>query len=222
MPYKFEPHAHTAESSGCANFPAKKLVEAYHAAGFDGIAITDHMYGYLLQRFKNNWNQCVDFFLKGYKNAKKRGNELGLGVILGMELSFAGAPGMDYLVYGIDENFLRKNSDLPNLHLKEFFRRYSDELLIIQAHPFRYGNEIVYHQYLHGVEIHNGNPRHINDNKKSRALCKSRPKLCPISASDTHEAGDVGRGWIELKHPVKDSKQLRNIILNREYELGKV
>jgi len=220
MPYKFEPHAHTAESSGCASISARMLVAAYHAAGFDSIAITDHMYGYLLQRCKYDWDRCVDVFLKGYKNAKKHGDKLGLGVILGMELSFAASPGMDYLVYGISEKFLRANPDLPLLTLKEFFGLYSNELLIIQAHPFRYGNELVYHQYLHGVEIHNGNPRHVNCNKKAKALCKSRPKLCPIAASDTHEAGDVGRGWIELMRPVHESAQLRDMILNREYEVG--
>jgi len=222
MPYKFEPHAHTAEVSGCANISAKNLVEAYHSAGFDSIAITDHMHGYLLHRFKHNWDKVVDFFLKGYKNAKKHGDKLGLGVLLGMELSFASAPGMDYLVYGIDEKFLRKNPDLPLLNLKEFSRRYKDELLIIQAHPFRYGNEIVYHQHLHGIEIYNSNPRHESCNKKAQDLCKNRPKLCPISASDTHEPGDIARGWIELKRPVSDGSQMRELILGREYELGKL
>ena len=125
-------------------------------------------------------------------------------------------------VYGIDEKFLRKNPDLPQLTLKEFFRRYKNELLIIQAHPFRYGNEIVYHQHIHGIEIFNGNPRQESRNHKAQALCKNHPKLCPISASDTHEKGDVARGWIELKRPVSDSKQLRDMILGREYELGKI
>jgi len=217
--FKFEPHTHTAESSACSILPARELVEGYHAAGFNGIAITDHLYKYLVTSHKNQWGLCIDYLLRGYKEAKKWGDELGIAVILGMEIRFTDCPN-DYLVYGFDENFLRETPNLCSLGLKKFFRRFRKELLIIHAHPYRYGNEAVYTEYIHGIEVYNGNPRHSNYNKKARALYAAQPKLCPINASDVHEPEDIGGGWIEFYKPVGDSFQFRDAVLGREYKRG--
>lgn len=218
--FKFEPHAHTAESSACSSLPARELVERYHVAGFDGIAITDHLYKYLVANHNNQWDACIDYLLQGYKAAKQRGDELGMKVILGMELSFTDRHN-DYLVYGFDEEFLRNNPNLCSLGIKKFFRRYGKDLLIIHAHPYRYGNEAVFPEYIHGVEVHNGNPRHPNNNKKAMSLYTARPELYPINASDAHELEDVGVGWIEFKRPVVDSFQFRDAVRRREYRRGK-
>jgi len=197
------------------------MVEAYHDAGFSGIAITDHMYPYILPDLNNDWNAYIDFFIKGYNNAKKRGDELGIAVILGMELSFTGAPGIDYLVYGFEETFLRENPFITDLGIKEFFRRFGEELLIIQAHPFRYGVKKASTDYVHGVEVYNGNQWHDCNNEKTQSLHKAQPDLYAISASDAHSLESIGTGWIELQRPIADSYQFADIIRNREYTLGK-
>lgn len=218
--YKFEPHTHTAESSACSGLPAKELVERYHEAGFRGLAITDHMYSYLVTRLKNDWNKAIDHLLKGYKKAKRRGDELGMDIILGMELRFDHFNG-DFLVYGIDEKFLRANPFINRLSPRKFFKTYSNELLIIQAHPFRDYNEIASPNSFHGIEVYNSNPRHYNNNEDTMAFLATHPDLYPTSASDAHEAEDTALGWLELNRPVKDSLQFRDLIKEREYTLGK-
>jgi len=216
-PYKFDPHTHTAESSGCSNISAAKLVEGYHAAGFGGIAIADHLADYSMY-MHNNWDTCVDQLLRGYKAAKARGDELGLDVILGVEIRFDSSF-CDYLLYGLDEDFLRKNPYLYRLGLRELFKRHRNELLIIQAHPYR-GNGSPEIEFLHGVEVFNGNPRHKNRNNKTRKLCEAHPSLYQISASDTHEPGDIGAGWMEFNRPARDSFQFREMVMRGEYVLG--
>jgi len=217
--YKFEPHAHTAESSACSGLPAEELVEMYFHEGFGGIAITDHLYEYLLMRHNDDWDACIDYLLRGYKAAKQHGDKLGIDVILGMELSFANRAN-DYLVYGFDEDFLRKNPFLPLLTSKEFFQRYGNELLIIQAHPSRDGNTLDTTGSVHGIEVYNSNPRHNNHNGKTKAYHKANPKLLATSASDAHQPEDVGRGWIELDAPVADSYRFRDLVKARRYTLG--
>jgi histidinol phosphatase-like PHP family hydrolase len=86
-PYLYDPHVHTKESSKCGWIPAATIVETYHDRKYAGIAITDHMHETYVTNLdcKDDWDACVDEFLTGYQLAKKRGDELGMDIILGME-----------------------------------------------------------------------------------------------------------------------------------------
>jgi len=217
-PYKFDPHTHTAETSRCATISAAELVEGYHAAGFGGIAVTDHLNDFFADGFES-WDACIDHFMRGYNAAKARGDELGLDVVLGLEIRFPGSY-CDYLMYGLDEAFLRGNPYLYKLGLRKLFRQHGGKLLIIQAHPYR-GSGLPEVGLVHGVEVFNGNPRHQNRNKKARELCAKHPKLYQISASDTHEPGDIGAGWVEFDGPVADSFAFREMVMLGGYGLGR-
>ena len=215
MTYKFDPHTHSSEVSRCSILTATDLVYGYHAAGFGGIAVTDHLYDGLVSDF-DNWDDCVDHILQGYKNAKACGDELGLDIILGLEIRFNTNCG-DYLAYGLDEDFLRANPYLHRLGPRKFFKRYRDELLIIQAHPYRW-NDVPNLRCIHGVEVYNGNPRHANRNNRTQKFCVSHPELYQISASDAHEPEDIGVGWMEFDRPVADSFRFREMIMRGEHK----
>ena len=64
---------------------------------------------------------------------------MGLDVILGAELRFPENDN-DYLVYGIDEQWLRSNPYVCCMSAQEFFDKFHDQVLIIHAHPFRKGS----------------------------------------------------------------------------------
>ena len=216
--YKFDPHTHTSESSGCSVLRARELVESYHKAGFGGIAITDHLADYSVSGY-GDWDASVDYFLQGYKAAKAHGDKIGIDVILGAEVRFDTSYN-DYLLYGIDEDFLRKNPYIYRLGLREVFKRHGSKLLIIQAHPYRSkGSPDI--GFLHGVEAYNGNPWHDNRNKRAQKLCDAHPGLYAISASDAHEPDGIGTGWMEFDRPVVDSFQFREMVMSRKYVLGK-
>ncbi len=154
--YQFDVHMHTAETSKCGRIPAADLVDRYKAAGYDGIIITDHLhqeYISLLYCY-DDWDTCVDRFLDGYRRAKKRGDEVGIQVLLAAELRFAENDN-DYLVYGIDEAWLRAHPYPFRMGPVEFFQRFQDDLLIVQAHPFRDGNRFVRLDCVHGLEVVN-------------------------------------------------------------------
>ncbi|MDA6864799.1 hypothetical protein OSL55_27745, partial [Escherichia coli] len=78
----------------------------------------------------------MDHYLSGYKASKKRGDELGFDVILGAELRFPQNDN-DYLVYGIDEDWLRSNPYMCCTSAREFYEKFHNEVLIIHAHPYR-------------------------------------------------------------------------------------
>lgn len=224
--FRLDPHVHTGDSSKCGRIPADELVDVYKAAGYDGVTITDHMHkGYInLLYCREDWDTCVDRYLDGYRRAKKRGDQVGLAVLLGMEIRFE-ENNNDYLVYGIDENWLYNNPYPYKMGPKEFFKQFGNELLIIHAHPYRDGNEFVRLNCVHGVEVVNSHPDHINDNQRALELYRENPHLYPLCASDSHRKKGACISWVEFQQPscgIADmtGMEYKNIVESCQYSLG--
>lgn len=171
--YRYDPHTHTSETSKCGHLPAAEVVERYVKNGFSGLVVTDHLHPEYLSRIdtEHDWQKAMDHYLTGYKASKKRGDELGFDVILGAELRFPENDN-DYLVYGIDEDWLRSHPYMCCTSAREFYEKFHNDVLIIHAHPYRDGNLTVFEDAVHGSEIINGNPRHDNHNDLALELCR--------------------------------------------------
>ncbi len=219
-PYsKFDLHVHTAETSKCGIVAAADLVTAYKAAGYDGFTITDHLHeGYVsLQNCRDDWQECITRYLFGYQEAKRLGDEIGFTVALGIELRFPESES-DYLLYGVDEAFLRANPYLHRTDHASFFQKYGDQILIMQAHPFR-NNDTVYVDCLHGLEVVNCNPRHKSRNELALRLAQSHPNLYRTCGSDAHQVEDEARAAVLFEGEIRDSFDIRNGILRRQTRL---
>ena len=218
--YLYDPHVHTSETSKCGHLPAADVVDRYVRNGFSGIVVTDHLHNEYLSRTDatHNWDDVVDHYLAGYRAAKARGDETGLDVILGTELRFPENDN-DYLVYGIDEAWLRRNPYVCGMSHSEFFEKFHDEVLIIHAHPYRDGNSVVFADSVHGSEIINGNPRHENWNEKALELCRRHADFYRLAGSDTHQDGDEARAGVILQERVHDSFAYKHLIETRQFRL---
>ena len=219
--YQFDVHMHTAETSKCGRIPAADLVDRYKAAGYDGIIITDHLheeYISLLYCY-DDWDTCVDRFLDGYKRAKKRGDEVGVQVFLAAELRFAENDN-DYLVYGIDEAWLRAHPYPFRMGPVEYFRRFQHDLLIVQAHPFRDGNRFIRWDCIHGLEVVNTHPDHENLNEASLEAFRHQSHLYPLCGSDTHRKGQECASWVLLEQPVRNIQDYIAAVRQGAYTLG--
>ncbi len=220
--YLYEMHLHTKETSNCANISGKVAVEEYINAGYDGIVVTDHLSPSTYMKYGREllpWNKKVDFFLRGYNAVKDAANGR-IDVLLGMELRFRTSEGdNDYLVYGINEEFLYKTPKLLEMNIREFYElAHKNGFLVFQAHPFRVGMKVTNPKNLDGVEIFNGNPRHNSSNDIAVAWAK-KYDLLVTSGSDYHEIEDLGTGGIYFDRLLKDNKTLVEEILKREYEI---
>jgi histidinol phosphatase-like PHP family hydrolase len=138
---KFETHMHTSETSQCGRVEAREGIRLYKEAGYDGVVITDHYYDGFFKKIDNaSWENKIDCYLRGYRNAVCEGAKLSLKVLLGIEIRFV-ENANDYLVYGITEKFLKENPELYKLGLKGFNELIEKEdMLIYQAHPYRHGS----------------------------------------------------------------------------------
>lgn len=214
--YLYDPHCHTSETSKCGHLPAADVVDRYVRNGFSGIVITDHLHPEYLSRIDTThcWDDVMNHYLSGYKAAKAHGDAVGLDVILGAELRFP-ENDRDYLVYGIDEAWLRGNPYMCCMSAREFYAKFHDQVLIIHAHPYRDGGTEVFDDAVHGSEIINGNPRHENYNERALELCRRHPEFYRLAGSDTHQAGDEARAGVLLPQRVRDS-----VAYQRQIESG--
>ena len=134
--YRYETHMHTGEASACADSSGAEMAEKYKSEGYAGIIVTDHFFnGNSAVPRGLPWEERIELYCRGYENAKRRGAEIGLDVFFGFEY---GNGGSDYLVYGLDKQWLMKNDRILDMELTDFLeyaRRCGG--FVVQAHPFR-------------------------------------------------------------------------------------
>ena len=163
--YKYETHLHTSEASACGSSQGADYISVYKKLGYDGIFVTDHFFGgNTAVSFELDWHSRIEQYCSGYENAlaeAKRQNAADGGnfkVFFGIEQTFDGD---DYLIYGLDKNWLLDHPEVESMNHRELFDAVNREGgLMIQAHPFRlrgYINAIHIHpREIHGVEVYNG------------------------------------------------------------------
>ena len=135
--YKYEMHCHTVQASACSHIDAAELIDFYKAAGYTGVVITDHFFnGNCAVPGALPWKTKVELFTRGYKKAKKRGDEIGVDVFFGWEFTYV--DGTDFLTYGLDENWLLKNKDCDRLKIVDYCNLVQKSGgYVVHAHPFR-------------------------------------------------------------------------------------
>ena len=216
--FLYETHCHTDEVSVCGKVAAKEVVKNYIKAGYSGIVITDHFNRHtFLNKPDLKTSEIVDYYLTGYRAAKKAADDR-LNVLLGMELTFYENDN-DYLVYGVTEEFLRKNPNIMDMGLARFSElAHENGMVIFQAHPFRNRMTVVNPIYVDGYEVHNGNPRHDSRNEIARMWAQKFDKKVS-SGSDYHQIEDLARGGIVTREPIEDVEALVRVLMNGEAEL---
>jgi len=196
-----ETHCHTRETSGCGRVPAKTVVREHWKSGYSTVIITDHYYAPLWERpdlAAASWDKKLDAFLKGYHTAKKEGDRIGVNVLLAAEIQFDGYKPYDFLIYGMEEAFLRENPYLNQMTPEAFYRLCKEkDFLMIHAHPYRHGKDPLWPVCYDGIEVYNGNPRHDSHNLLATRFARKHGLLL-FSGTDYHMLEDCGRGGIML------------------------
>lgn len=134
--YSYETHLHTREGSACGKLSGVEQAELYQGFGYTGIVVTDHFFnGNCAVPRDLPWRERVEQFCAGYRNAKKRGDEIGLQVFFGLETNFSG---QEFLLYGLSEAWLKEQEDMLSWSPAEQFARVKAAGgLVVQAHPYR-------------------------------------------------------------------------------------
>ncbi len=222
--YLYETHMHTCEGSGCGQCPGAKMARAYAEAGYTGIIITDHFfYGNTAPDRTLPWKEWVEQFCAGYENAKAEGDKLGLQVFFGWE---SGYRGTEFLVYGLDKEWLLTHPEIRDASVEEQFRLvHEGGGIVIHAHPFReefYIPEVrLFPEYVDGVE--GVNATHVKRTRKEkkpefneRALAYAAEHDFPITAgSDQHDTVMIYGGMV-FPRKLENIHDFTRAVMNRE------
>lgn len=227
MGYRYETHLHTSQGSLCGKSTGAEHVRFYKEAGYQGIIVTDHFLGGNTAMPKEGkWKDRIDFFCRGYEEAREEGERLGLDVFFGWEECFSRYDeGRDeYLIYGLDKQWLYDHPEIETWTRKQYFEAvHADGGCMIQAHPFRKRDYIkkirLGLQFCDGIEVANAG------NDQWADVCAMRYAkefdMVTIAGSDNHldsmhgpEGTRLLMG-IELDEPLRDIHELVDIIRNR-------
>lgn len=216
MKYKYELHTHTGPVSLCASIDPKELVEIYYENGYNGIVLTDH---YSPMTFYKNMfcpQRYIDEYLKSYRMLKDYcGNDFS--VLLGLELRHY-ATVNDYLVYGVEEDWLMEQGNMLLWNEKKMSEEiHKAGYLVYQAHPYRSLIRRGMEEYIDGIEVFNGHTDPASNSKAyQRAVEYNKPM---ISGSDFHSKKDRPCAGIITDFIIKDNVQLLDTLKNGRYEI---
>jgi len=213
-PYRFELHAHTCPVSSCSEITAKELVRRYAALGAHGVVVTNHAIRSLIGDI--GYEEWSELYLRDFFEAREQGEKQGVKVLLGMEIRFP-QNNNDYLIYGIDEDFLPIAWEYMTTDLHKFYTDcHAPDRLILQAHPFRNGMEPVAPADLDGYEVFNMHPNHNSRVSVAATLHREQGGVI-IGGTDFHHPGQEGRLFTCFREMPQDSKDLVRLLRGGDY-----
>ncbi len=212
-PYRLELHAHTSPVSTCADFPPAEVVRRYHALGASGLVITNHADAGARQMTREEW---TEYYCRDYRDACREGEKLGVRVLLGMEVRFP-QNSNDYLVYGVDEDFVARTWEYLDTDLHTFYEACrAEDRVIVQAHPFRKGMIPADPADLDGIEVFNMHPGH-NSAISLAARHQATVGGVVTGGTDFHHHGHEGGLLACTATLPRDSYQLARLLKRGEY-----
>ena len=205
--YLYETHMHTYPTSACARVSVREALEFYKSAGYAGVAITNHFIDGNIDVALRGlpYDERIRSFFSACDEGAEIGNEIGLAVFPGLEMSHGGT---DFLVYGIDCEWCLSHPEIQEMKKSEVLRNMEmDGALIIQAHPFREDGWIdhirLYPRNIQGVEVFNANRKDF-ENRLAEQFCENY-NLIRFAGSDNHVgAGQWRFGGMATEEPLAD------------------
>ena len=222
MGYKYETHLHTYPVSKCGRFDVETNLRFYKSLGYDGVFVTNHFIDGNINCDRSlPYAEQIEFYCSDYEKAAAIGKDLGIKTFFGIEMSVC--HGTDFLVYGLDKQWLLQNEQMMSLSAKErleFLR--SSGALVIHAHPYREAFYIdhfrLFPRSVDGVEIINACN---TDGENELAEFYARHyDLTPFAGSDNHFASGIERlAGVEFDFPIESELQFVQAIKSRKHRI---
>lgn len=222
-PYFYETHFHTCVSSKCGQDTPEDMVVAAKEYGYTGIIVTDHnWYGNTCVDTALPWSEFVTEYCRSYERARNKGDEIGVSVFFGWE---AGYNGTEFLIYGLDKEWLISHPEIKDASVEEQFKLVHDGGgIVVHAHPYREEYYIpkirLYPEYIDAVE--GVNATHVSAfskhektpeyDERAREYAKSL-NLSMTAGSDVHSKIMLG-GGIRTKKKLNNIKEFTELILS--------
>lgn len=222
MKYKYETHLHTYPVSKCGRFDVETNLKFYKSLGYDGVFVTNHFIDGNINCDRTlPYREQIEFYCSDYEKAAKFGKQIGIKVFFGIEMSVC--HGTDFLVYGLDKDWLLNNQkmmELPPKDRLDYLRQ--NGALVIQAHPYREASYIEYFRLfprnVDGVEVLNAS--NTDEENQIAEYYAAHYDLTRFAGSDNHRAGGIARlGGVELDFSLESEAQFVQAIKQRKHQV---
>ena len=217
MSFIYETHLHTCEASKCGKAHGREYIDYMEEQGYSGIIVTDHFFnGNSCVPADLPWKERVDRYVSGYEEAKKASRGKRLQVFFGIEFNFDCD---EYLIYGVDKNWLYENGDILSKTRHEVYDLVSEAGgIMVQAHPYReryYISQInLTPSICDGIEVFNaGNKAYMNALAYEYALKLGLPMS---SGSDIHYFFDGMKGGMMFERRLESIQDYVRAFKSRE------
>lgn len=221
MLFKTELHCHVMDNgcSKCAHISSENLIQKYVDAGYTTIVLTNHVNGGTKYFGDRDYENGAKNYVNTYYELKKKA-EGKLTVLFGIEVNFTSIPNNDFLVFGVEPEFMLKYPDMREYKLKNFHNLVNENGgILVQAHPFRPNMTIINNNYVDGIEVFNGHPGHPSHNDIAEKWANYY-NLIKTSGTDTHDDHHPATCGILTEDPILDNKKLiETLKTNTQYRL---
>lgn len=221
MEYRYETHLHTLPVSKCARVGVRETLEFYKHMGYDGVFITNHFIdGNIDIDPSLPYEERIKFFFSDVEEGRRIGEEIGIRVFNGLEMSYGGT---DFLVYGLEKKWFLEHPEIEHMKKSEELPFLMENgALVIQAHPFREASYIdhirLFPRVVHGVEVFNA-CRTDFENEMARQYAENY-HLLAFAGSDNHRGESIKRlAGMQSHIPVRDEWDFIARVKNGEMEL---
>ncbi len=185
--FKYEMHLHTYPVSKCAKADVRGSLEFYKSLGYEGVFITNHFLdGNINISPLKSYEERLAFYFSDYDEGVRIGEEIGLRVFLGVELSYRGT---DFLVYGLKKEWYFEHPEIMQMKKSEELKFIMESGgYVVQAHPYREATYIdhirLFPRLVNAVEVVNASrPDFENEMAKHYAASYG---LSTLAGSDNH------------------------------------
>ncbi len=218
--YLYETHMHTSQASACAHSTGAEMARAYKEKGYTGVIITDHFYnGNTAVPREWPWDQWVEGFCKGYEDAKREGDKIGLQVFFGWEYADHGP---EFLTYGLGKDFLLAHPDMVTWPIERYFQVVKEAGgFLVQAHPYRRASYIkevrTYEKYVDGIEVQNIGNSDVQFDLDAMRLAQENG-LYQTAGSDEHDHRRFRGGGMAFPRKLEDIDDFVRAVKERKFE----
>ncbi len=217
--FKTELHCHSNDISLCARVNTTEIIETFVNKGYSTLVLSNHLSDFTMnEHCPGDWLGFVDKYYGAYEKLKTEA-EGKLNVLFGAELRFEGNNN-DYLVFGLTKEFLYEHPDIFKLHAERFHELAKENnILFIQAHPFRNWMMVIDPKLVDGVEVFNGHFGHDSRNDIA-AMWAEKYNLIKTSGTDFHYITSPANGGILTEVEITEMSQLIDILKSGNYQLN--
>ncbi|MBQ3065641.1 MAG: PHP domain-containing protein [Clostridia bacterium] len=211
--YKIEMHAHSYPASGCSKLSPKEFIRALKSAGYDAVVLTNHFS--VVDPFVRSEDD-LRVYMQNFKDVQAEGEKEGITVIFGAELWF---DRNDYLVYGIDEAFMKELLAVKPQTYEAFYEAFrSPNRLIMQAHPHRDTCRFMDASLMDGMEL-NYNPNEEAGVTHAGLYIRNNHIPIVVAGSDLHEDKQLNACALRARTLPADGAELVSLLKSKDYIL---